>query len=79
MPETARETFTVKSDGMSVDLIVWQRFRRPIPGLLERIMALPENQHLEHCGFVLPLGTAVTIPIEPPPREQELPVISLWD
>lgn len=42
-------------------------------------MALPENQRLEHCGFVLPLGVAVTIPIEPPPRERELPVISLWD
>ena len=79
MPETARETFTVKSDGMSVDLILWQRFRRPMSGLLERIMALPENQHLEHCGFVLPLGTGVTIPIEPQPREQELPVLSLWD
>jgi phage tail protein X len=79
MTEIAREIFTVQSDGMSVDLMLWQRFRRQMPGLLERIMALPENQHLEHCGFVLPLGTAVTIPIEPPPREQELPVISLWD
>jgi hypothetical protein len=74
MTEIARETFTVKSDGMSVDLM-----RRPMPGLFERIMALTENQHLEQCGFVLPLGTAVTILIEPPPREQELPVISLWD
>jgi phage tail protein X len=79
MTEIARETFTVKSDGMSVDLMLWQRFRRPMPGLFERIMALTENQHLEQCGFVLPLGTAVTILIEPPPREQELPVISLWD
>jgi phage tail protein X len=79
MTEIARETFTVSSDGMSVDLIIWQRFRRPMLGLFERIMALPENQHLEHCGFVLPLGVAVTIPIAPPPREQELPVISLWD
>jgi phage tail protein X len=79
MTEIPPETFTVKSDGMSVDLMLWQRFRRPMPGLLERIMALPENQHLEHSGFVLPLGVAVTIPIEPPPREPELPVISLWD
>lgn len=79
MTDIARETFTVRSDGMSVDLILWQRFRRPMPGLFERIMALAENQHLEHCGFVLPLGVAVTIPIEPPPREPELPVISLWD
>jgi phage tail protein X len=79
MREIAREAFTVRSDGMSIDLMLWQRFRRPMSGLLERIMALPENQHLEHCGFVLPLGTAVTILIEPPPREQEQPVISLWD
>ncbi|HWL31212.1 MAG TPA: phage tail protein [Xanthobacteraceae bacterium] len=73
------ETVTVKSEGQSVDLILWQRFRRPMPGLFERLMALDVNQHLEHCGFELPVGTAVTIPIEPPPVAETQHVVSLWD
>lgn len=73
------ERHTVGSDDMSVDLILWQRFRRPMPGLFERLMALSENQHLEHCGFILPLGTVVVIPIEETPATDSAPVISLWD
>ncbi|MBI1649887.1 phage tail protein [Hyphomicrobium sulfonivorans] len=73
------ERHTVGSEGMSVDLILWQRFLRPMPGLFERLMALPENQHLEHCGFILPLGTVVTIPIEDARAAEIVPVISLWD
>lgn len=73
------ETYTVKSEVMSVDLILWQRFLRPMPGLLEKVLDLPLNQHLEHRGFVLlPIGTTVTIPIEEVPAART-PVISLWD
>ena len=73
------ERHVVGSEGMSCDLIIWQRFLRPMPGLFERMMDLPANQHLEHSGFViLPIGTVVTIPIEEQPATQA-PVISLWD
>ena len=73
------ETHVVRSEGMSVDLVLWQRFRRPMPGLFERLIDLPQNQHLEHSGFtILPIGTTVTIPIEEQPATQA-PVISLWD
>lgn len=73
------ETYTVRSEGLSVDLILWQRFQRPMPGLFERLMDLPANQHLEHSGFVIvPVGTVITIPIEEQPAHQA-PVVSLWD
>lgn len=72
------ETYTVRSEGISVDLIIWQRFKRPMPGLFERIMAMPENQHLEHQPFVLELNTVVTVPIEPI-VEPTARVVSLWD
>jgi hypothetical protein len=72
------ETYTVKSEGQSVDLILWQRFKRPMPGLLERVLGMAENQHLEHQDFTLALGTVVTIPIEPI-VESAAPVVSLWD
>lgn len=73
------EEHVVGSEGMSCDLILWQRFRRPMPGLFERVMDLHQNQHLEHSGFtILPIGTVVTIPIEEQPVTRE-PVTSLWD
>lgn len=73
------ETHVVRSEGISVDLIIWKRFKRPMPGLFERMMGLPENQHLEHSGFVLPLGAVVVIPIEEAPATESAPVVSLWD
>lgn len=79
MPAITYETHTVRSDGVSLDLILWQRFKRPMPGLLETVLGLDANQHLESAGFVLPLGTVVTIPIEEAPATQTAKVISLWD
>lgn len=74
------ETHAVMSEGMSVDLIIWQRFQRPMPGLFEKIIDIPQNQHLEHVAFViLPIGTTVTIPIEEAQPASPVKVISLWD
>ena len=72
------ETVTVKTEGVSVDGIIWQRFTRPMPGLLEEVLALPENQHLEHCRFELPIGTVVTIPIHAQPEAEPAPMVTLW-
>lgn len=79
MAVIAYETYTVRSEGMTLDLIIWQRFKRPMFGLIEKTLALPENQHLEHADVVLPLGTEVTIPIETRSETEEVSVISLWD
>jgi len=79
MAVIAHETYTVQSEGMTLDLIVWQRFKKPMFGLVEKALALPENQHLEHAGAVLPLGTEITIPIETRSAAEEVEVISLWD
>lgn len=79
MAVVAYETYTVRSEGVSLDLILWQRFKRPVFGLVERTLALPENQHLEHANVILPLGTEITIPIETRSDTEEVEVISLWD
>lgn len=78
MAVITHETYVVRSEGISVDLILWRRFRRPMPGLFERLLAMPENQHLENSGFTLALGTVVTIPIEESPATEMVPVVSLW-
>ncbi len=75
----AYEAVKVEGEGIVLDLILWRRFRRPMPDLLEQLLAIPENQHLADVPAVLPVGTLVTIPI---PQERDtgsLPVISLWD
>lgn len=73
------ETHRVGSEGLSLDAILWRRFHREMPGLLERTLGLAANQHLERMGFILPLGTVVTIPIESQPATTTTNVVSLWD
>lgn len=72
------EEYTVASDGVTVDLIIWNRFKAPMPGLIEYLLAMPENQGLEHCNAVLPLGTVVYVPIPAPASQTVAPVIDLW-
>lgn len=55
------ETITVRGDGLTIPLLVWRRFRRPMPGLVEQILEI--NQGLADLGPFLPLGTAFDMPI----------------
>lgn len=73
---TIRETVTVEGDELTLSLIVWRRFKKPMPGLLEQI--LDANPGLADLGSFLPLGTIFEMPV---PVLQENPVldpIRLW-
>ena len=50
------EIVTVEGDGLTVATVVWRRFKRPIPGLLEAIYDL--NPGLADLSQTLPLGTS---------------------
>lgn len=70
------ETVTVQGDLLTVPLIVWRRFRRPMPGLVERIYDM--NRELAESGPYLPVGKTFVMPV-PIPREQvRLEPIRLW-
>jgi len=56
----AAETVTVLSDGLMLDQIIWRKFRRPTPGLVEA--TLKANPGLADLGPNLPSGTVFTIP-----------------
>ena len=73
------EPYTVDSEGVTLDLILWRRLLAPTPGLLARLLALPENQRLEHCPAELPVGTVAWVPISAPRQGGTLPVVALWD
>lgn len=72
------ETILVRTEGLTLDQLVWRKYRRPIPGLVEQVLEL--NPGVAQLGPMLPVGTAVRLPIlqaksETPARD----LIQLWD
>jgi len=55
------ETITVDREGMTASLLVWRRFRRPMPATVERVYEL--NPGLAESGPFLPVGAVVVMPI----------------
>lgn len=70
------ETYIVVGD-MMLDQILWQRFRRKTPGLIERVLDM--NPGLAGLGPVIPNGTSISIPIDTPSSPTAVPVVKLWD
>jgi len=70
------ERVTVQGDFITVSLIVWRRFRQPMPGLVERIYDM--NQNLAEAGSYLPVGTVFDMPIPAPRPVTVLDPITLW-
>ena len=71
-----KETVTVAGDVVTVSLIVWRRFKRPMPGLVETIFDI--NPGLADLGPFLPVGTVFTMPIPTPREPVILDPIKLW-
>ena len=69
------ESVTVGGEFLTVSLIVWRRFRRPMPGLVEAIHDM--NPGLASLGPILPMGAAVYLPDTAPAAPQTLH--QLWD
>lgn len=74
--EQVIEPVTVEGDGLTVSMIVWRRFRRAMPGLVDQIYAT--NVGLAELGPVLPVGTRFNMPIPIPRAQQVLEPIRLW-
>ena len=70
------ETVIVEGDGLTVSVIVWRRFKRPMPGLVEAIHDL--NPGLADLGNYLPVGTSFAMPIPTPRAPVLLDPIRLW-
>jgi len=70
------EAITIAADFVSVSLIVWRRFKRPMPGLVEQVFDM--NPGLADLGHFLPVGTAFNLPIPTPRAPTLLDPIKLW-
>jgi phage tail protein X len=67
----------VTSEGVSVDLVVWQKYRRPMLGLVEQTLDI--NPGLAGLGPILPVGTKFRLPLlRPPAAPTRADVIHLW-
>ena len=73
---TEYETYRVEGDVLALDGILWRRFRRETPGLVE--LALDLNPGLAELGGLIPRGTVVKIPIVRRTAET-VPLVRLWD
>jgi phage tail protein X len=73
---TITETVTVEGDELTLSLIVWRRFMRPMAGMVEAI--LDANPGLASLGSILPLGTVFEMPVPVPQENQVLEPIRLW-
>lgn len=73
---TMTQTVTVEGDALTLSLIVWRRFKRPMPGLVEAI--LDTNPGLADLGPILPLGTVFEMLVPIAQDHQVLDPIRLW-
>lgn len=58
------ETIVVRGDEITVDLLLWRRFRRYDLGLVERVLHM--NPGIADGTVFLPIGFAVKIPLDAP-------------
>lgn len=70
------EKVTVMGEDLTVSLICWRRFKRPMPGLVE--LTLDINPGLAELGHYLPVGTVFLLPIPAPRKPVVLDPVKLW-
>ena len=72
------EILTVLGKPMPLDLLLFKRFKREIPGFVEATYAA--NPGLADLGPILPLGTEVTVTVPAPrPTKTVRKTIRLYD
>jgi hypothetical protein len=77
MAATGYDTVVIKGDNITLSLLVWRRFKRPMPGLVGRILARQGNLASK---VYLDVGDVVEIPIDAPtPNQAKIPIRKLWD
>lgn len=63
--QTKFETVRIRGEGVAPDLLIWRRYKRPAPGVLEAFLDM--NPHILPAlalGPFLPIGELVRIPID---------------
>jgi phage tail protein X len=78
------ELLTVQGDGITVDMLVWRRYRIPLAGTRLTEVLLDLNPHLSRLhrnSPFLPVGTQVRVPIDTgllSGRPTPVQTVTLW-
>jgi phage tail protein X len=76
------ETVRIKGEEITPDLLIWRRYKRPAPGVLEAFLAKNPQAHAAlRSGPYLAVGEVVFLPIDPDilnGRPANVPVVRLW-
>lgn len=70
------EAITVQSENVTLSLLIWRRFKRSMPGLVER--TLDYNPGLSDVGAFLPVGMTVQVPIPAQREPIDITPVRLW-
>jgi len=71
-------TETVKSEGLTLSLLIWRLLKRQPAGYVERVYDI--NRGLGALGNILPVGTKIVFPLDDiPPATAAQQVVKLWD
>jgi phage tail protein X len=70
------ETYTVDGAGLTLDQIIWRRYRRQTPGLVEAVLDM--NYGLADQGPLLARGSTLKIPVDNPATPTTRPLVRLW-
>jgi phage tail protein X len=63
---TSYDLITVSGDYVTVDAVVWKRYRSRAPGMVEAMLDVnPHLAKLHRVSPFLPVGTQLRIPIDP--------------
>ncbi|RFB80389.1 tail protein X [Methylovirgula sp. 4M-Z18] len=71
------ETLTFLNDETPLDLLLWRRYLREVPGLVEQVLA--GNPGLAALGLMPPRGTKIVVTVPAPVTRSGKPTISLYD
>lgn len=82
MAVTGFELIEVAGENITADLLVWRRYRRPAPGIVEIMVdANPQISYVHRYTPFLPPGLFVRMPIDPDllaGQPQSTPLNNLW-
>ncbi len=82
MAITGFELVKVTTDYVTADLIVWKRYKRKAPSIVELLLdANPQLAFVHRTTPFIPPGTYLRVPIDPGMilgRIEPLPTDSLW-
>lgn len=77
MTTFSAETVKVMTEGLTLNIIIWRKFKRSYEGVMESVLAT--NLGLADLCPILPVGTVFTIPETKFDNSDSSDVVNLWD